>query len=243
MAAARTRNGRWVLAAAAVVCIPLGAWISSRAGQSPPRRLAAGGGPTSVEDTEARPGLGAAAVTDPQPRSASTGRDPPGLAPRETDARRTAEIRRVLEAIMDAGIGALWGDAQTPELPSATAEAMPAPELGLANQADAGLGQYIAGRIHSDFAPLASSCFENALSTTPTLHGHATIRFTIVGDRRVGAVVDSSQLDESSEIHDPAFEQCLKESMMTVNFAAPPDGTKQISSAFTLLFDPNGDGG
>ena len=61
---------------------------------------------------------------------------------------------------------------------------MPDPDLSIMNQVDSGLGQYIAGRVHEDFTPLASQCYDNALAQHPGLEGKVTMRFTIVGDRK-----------------------------------------------------------
>jgi hypothetical protein len=118
---------------------------------------------------------------------------------------------------------------------------MPAPDRALANQADASLGQYVAGRIHEDFMPMASQCYESAVAQSPGLRGRVSLRFTIVGDRRVGAVVDSADVDESTDIANPSFLECLKQSVMTVNFAAPPEGTQQVSAVFSMRFAPDGE--
>jgi hypothetical protein len=147
-----------------------------------------------------------------------------------------------LESILDAGIAGLWGELPSTPAPAAVPSPdMPAPDLTRQNQADAALGQYIASRINDDFHPLAAKCYENALAQSPALHGRVTLQFKIVGDRRVGAVVDAADVDNSSDITDPLFLECLTESMKTVNFAAPPDGTQAITSRFSMRFAPAGD--
>ncbi|MBV9948971.1 MAG: AgmX/PglI C-terminal domain-containing protein [Myxococcales bacterium] len=187
----------------------------------------------------------AASQQAPIQRERAASRSNPGTSEATTrDPRRTAEIRRALQALAEAGPGALWS-APRAAAPIAIAgpEGMPLPEPGQRNQADAGLGHYIADRVHEDFAPLADKCYEDALAKNPGLRGKATLRFTIVGDPRIGAVVESSRVGDDSEIQDPMFRECLQESMMTVNFAPPPEGTKEISSTFSLRFAPSADGG
>ncbi|MDP9150351.1 MAG: hypothetical protein M3O36_10480 [Myxococcota bacterium] len=162
------------------------------------------------------------------------------------DPHRTEEIRRALAAISDAGVvrlDGLWAPPPT-AAPAASATAfMPEPDITQRNQADASLGTYIAKRIHEDFYPLAGQCYDAALARTPDLHGRMTLKMRIVGDHKVGAVIDSTEIDVSSDIMDPEFRTCLKESAMTVNFAPPPEGTKEITSTFSMTFAPGPPGG
>ncbi len=166
--------------------------------------------------------------------------------PSGMDPHRTEEIRRALAALSDAGLiglGALWAPPTT-GAPAASATAfIPEPDMTQHNQADAGLGTYITKRIHADFYPLAGQCYDAALARTPDLHGRMTLKMKVVGDHKVGAVIDSTEIDDSSEIMDPEFRTCLKESAMTINFAPPPEGTKEITSTFSMTFAPGPPGG
>ena len=103
------------------------------------------------------------------------------------------------------------------------------------------LKEYIHQRIKDDYVPLAKSCYENALVKSPKLGGRLVMSFRIVGDRRVGGVVDSSEIDPSSTIQDEELSTCMKESMMAVSFDAPPDD-KAITVKYPIVLSP-GDGG
>ncbi|MCL2450607.1 MAG: AgmX/PglI C-terminal domain-containing protein [Polyangiaceae bacterium] len=246
MARDTSTRQRWLAATIAAVVLLIGAW-----------RFGAGGvhrsskGPAPARDEE-QP-RGRAAALDPDHRVVRD--DSPGArandaragAPRAAvttsdEARRTAQIRQALQDLAEAGAFPLWREAPRPPVPSATADTMPLPEPGLHNQADGGLGKYLRDRVHTDFMPLASQCYESALAQNPALAGSVTIRFTIVGDPKIGAVVESADLDDKSEITDPMFKECMQESMMAVNFGATPEGMQQISSTFTMRFAPSSDG-
>ena len=103
------------------------------------------------------------------------------------------------------------------------------------------LKDYIHQRIKDDYVPLAKSCYENALVKSPALGGRLVMSFRIVGDRRVGGVVDSSEIDPSSTIQDEELATCMKESMMAVSFDAPPDD-KPVTVKYPIVLSP-GDGG
>jgi hypothetical protein len=117
----------------------------------------------------------------------------------------------------------------------------PMPAAGPA--ADGGvdpLAAYIRDRVREDFMPLALKCYTNELETNPKLAGRARMKFKIVGDKRVGGVVDGAELDtKDSDLTNPAFVQCLTESMMSVSFGAPPDGHGSTSVEYPFEFSPD----
>ena len=232
----------WCVLLAALVAIAVGGaagvvFVTRSHAAERPRSRASGAAETQSDST----GEQAAGALGAGPSGSKAPLAPPEAAPNpRADLRRTAEIRRALEALIDAGLGGLWGETPPPPAPAAaTSSQMPGPDPSLHNQADAGLGEYVAGRIHDDFRPMAKSCYENALAKSPSLRGKVSVRFTIVGDRRVGAVVESAEIDDATDIKDPMFLECLKQSMMTVNFAPPPDGAREISSVFAMRFAPS----
>ncbi|HEX7667511.1 MAG TPA: AgmX/PglI C-terminal domain-containing protein [Polyangiaceae bacterium] len=103
------------------------------------------------------------------------------------------------------------------------------------------LKEYIRARVKDDYFPLAKSCYENALAQKPNLAGKFVMKFTISGDRRVGGVVDSTEEDPATTMHDEQFSTCMKESMMSVSFDAPPKDGK-VDVTYPIEFSP-GDGG
>jgi hypothetical protein len=97
------------------------------------------------------------------------------------------------------------------------------------------LSQYIRSRIKEDYVPLARSCYKNALEKNPDLGGRVVMKFRIGGDRRVGGVVESAEVDPATTMQDDPFLECVKESMMAVSFDAPPnDG--HVDVVYPLVF-------
>jgi hypothetical protein len=135
---------------------------------------------------------------------------------------------------MRAAIHALFGASPSPP----PGNAPPSGDLPTMPTGDGGgvLGAYIRDRVHEDLFPLAKDCYERALTKNPKLAGRLVVSFTIVGDRRVGGVVDSAEIDDSSDLGDPEVSECVKESMMSVAFDAPPEG--RVTVTYPIVFSP-----
>ena len=158
------------------------------------------------------------------------------------DRKRADEMREELRSLFaDAGLA--WGKSE-PDPASATARAafpeMPAP-AGSGNQAQAAQGKYIQSVVREQFFPLARQCYESALVKHPGLAGKVELEFRIVGDKRVGGVVDQATLGDAGNLRDDAFSQCMTESMMSVSFEAPPNGG-EVTVKYPITFAPD-DGG
>ncbi|MEO8878752.1 MAG: AgmX/PglI C-terminal domain-containing protein [Polyangiaceae bacterium] len=116
------------------------------------------------------------------------------------------------------------------------------PVMPAATDTNAELAHYIKDKIHADYMPLAKTCYESALVKAPNLGGRLVMKFRIVGDRRVGGVVDSAEVDPETTIQGDEFLTCVKESMMAVSFDAPPnDG--HVDVTYPILFSPDDGGG
>ena len=101
------------------------------------------------------------------------------------------------------------------------------------------LTQYIQDRMREDFFPLAGQCYRRELAKSPGLTGDVVLDYRIVGDDRVGGVVDDASIDEQgSTLKSSAFDQCLTESMMSVRFGAPPDGDHATTARLSIHFSP-----
>lgn len=82
---------------------------------------------------------------------------------------------------------------------------------------------YLRERIREDFLPMARACYEQFEARHPGVGGRSVADFVIVGDERVGAVVDDVRVDSGDGgLAEPAFETCMRESMYTVAFRPPP---------------------
>lgn len=101
--------------------------------------------------------------------------------------------------------------------------------------------EYIQARIRRDFYPLALGCYEAALTRSPNLRGRIVVDFMIVGDAKVGGIVDQAEIDRQSDIEDAEFRTCLRESMLSMVFEAPEnDGWMTVTYPF--VFAPDDDG-
>lgn len=104
--------------------------------------------------------------------------------------------------------------------------------------------KYIQSVIREDFAPMAKQCYESALAENPKLAGKLVVFFTIVGDEKVGGIVESAEISDGTTIEDPKLRQCFTESMMTLAFKPPPKGGKvTVKYPFTMEPDDPPDGG
>src|SRR6185436_3500755 len=98
--------------------------------------------------------------------------------------------------------------------------------------------EYIQARIRQDFFPLAISCYESALARSPNLRGRIVVDFMIVGDAKVGGIVDQAEIDEKSDIEDPEFRTCLRESMLSMVFEAP-ENDGWLTVTYPFVFEPD----
>jgi hypothetical protein len=102
--------------------------------------------------------------------------------------------------------------------------------------------EYIQARIRRDFYPLAISCYESALARQPTLGGRIVVDFMIVGDAKVGGIVDQAEINPRSDIEDAEFRTCLRESMLSMVFEAPEnDGWVTVTYPFVFAPDDEGE--
>jgi hypothetical protein len=179
-------------------------------------------------------------VTDLNSRAAP--RDPTAPASSQMpqipklDRARADEMRTALRALFaDAGLP--WGAASDA---AAAARAAPTPSAELpAGKMDP---QYIQHVVQDDYFPLAKQCYTSALAKNPKLAGRIELHFRIVGDPKVGGVVDDAKLLDGSSIDDTEFRTCVRESMMSVTFDAPPEGGA-VTVTYPIEFSPDDDDG
>jgi hypothetical protein len=169
-----------------------------------------------------------------QPQAPAT----PGLP--VLDRERADEMREKIRALLaEAGLARV---AATPP-PSQSGGSFPVmPPGGPGNQAKSAQGTYIQSVMRQDFFPLAKGCYASANAKSPGLRGSIELNFRIVGDRRVGGVVDQASLGDAGTIQDPDFAECMAQSMMSVSFDAPP-GDQEITVTYPISFSPDDDDG
>jgi hypothetical protein len=106
---------------------------------------------------------------------------------------------------------------------------------------------YLRARIREDFLPMAQACFAQYERRAPGNGGRVVMRFVILGDPHAGGVVDEAELEAldggvgDGGTGDPEFATCLRESMMAMAFAPPPESGR-LRVTYPFAFRP-GDGG
>lgn len=99
--------------------------------------------------------------------------------------------------------------------------------------------KYLGRAIREQYFPVARSCYDELLSRQPTAAGKIVMSFDIVGFADTG-VVDQVELKDDSTIDDPEFELCMRESMYTAVFDAPPPGTERATIVYPIELNPGG---
>jgi len=99
---------------------------------------------------------------------------------------------------------------------------------------------YIQKRVREDLFPIARKCYGDALKRDPKLAGRLVVSFRIIGDHKVGGVVDDAKLTDETTIADPELQTCVRESMMAVSFDAPPND-QEITVVYPIGFSPEDD--
>lgn len=157
------------------------------------------------------------------------------------DRVRADRERELLRALF-AEAGAL----PLPGAPVASAASAPSayPTMPQVPVGDAGATnidpKYIQSVVRDDYFPLAKQCYGNALERNPKLAGTIEMSFRILGDPKIGGVVDDVKLSDGTTIDDKEMQTCMRESMMSVTFDAPPEGG-EVTVVYPIRFSPEDD--
>jgi hypothetical protein len=101
--------------------------------------------------------------------------------------------------------------------------------------------KYIQQRVREDFFPLARKCYEDALEHEPNLGGRVEFAFNIVGDAKIGGIVESVDVLNAGTLRDPEVIDCMRQSFLSVTFPPPPEGGT-VTVVYPIAFS-NDDGG
>lgn len=169
-----------------------------------------------------------AVTLDPRPPAAALRRN--GLPPPEPppgpklDRAQADRMRAELHALFaEAGPLALMGGSSAEPIPPPAGSFPSMPVLGTWDGGDPRVDpSYIQKRVREDLFPLARNCYADALKRNPKAAGRLSVSFRIIGDRKVGGVVDDAKMTEDTTLDDAEMQTCVRESMMSVSFDAPP---------------------
>lgn len=97
--------------------------------------------------------------------------------------------------------------------------------------------QYIRSVIRDDFVPLASKCYEEFL-TRKDAGGVLTFKFKVVGDKKIGGIVDSADVETDGGLDDDKLSTCVRESLLSLAFRPPP-GDGWVTVTYPMTFAPS----
>ena len=226
-----------VLALGVLAMAALGAWVLSAPGE--PGALPVG------DETDRQASIptshaGAGRELAPSPSMAAAGLHGPTAQRRQS----SSELRRQRRALADRlrkQLAALGYGRQPPHPPAASAAPvarMPSP-AGSGNQANEAQGKYIRQVVREQFFPVAGSCYEELLARKPDAEGVVVLYLSIIGNDELGGVVEHVEVrDEGTTLTDADFVICVRESMYTTTFDAPPAGQNSITVTYPLSFAP-----
>lgn len=158
---------------------------------------------------------------------------------RASRAEREALRRRILDAMEGRG-GAAEGPRAGAAEDEAAAEARrrkagaagPAEEAptpgGLIDRG--GKHGYLLKVMNEDLMPLVDECYELARASKPELKGNLKLDVEILGDEELGGVIESIKRRDDSGLTDPALDECVRESMLSVTLPPPPAGGRDAIS-------------
>jgi hypothetical protein len=100
--------------------------------------------------------------------------------------------------------------------------------------------QYIQEHVRNEFFGLASGCYDGAAPRLSNPRGQVVFWFTIVGDEKVGGIVESVDVLDESTLRDPEMIECMRQSMLSVTFP-PPKGGGFVTVKYPFTFAPGDD--
>ena len=118
------------------------------------------------------------------------------------------------------------------------AAGMPA-AVGSGNQAHEAQGRYVQRLVHEQFLRLAGGCYDELLARRPGTRGLLNLSVLVGGHPSVGGVVESVEILPDSTLREESFDTCMVESMMAVQFDAPPGAQGRITFHYPFELAPD----
>lgn len=143
---------------------------------------------------------------------------------------RDKQIRDELRKRILAGWAAGEGEA---------AEAARAGRVPSRDPGDGGLTKdYIQQVIREDFFPMAKGCYEELLRKNDASGGKVFAKFKIVGDEKIGGILDDVEIETEGGLGDEKFVTCMRESLSSIAFEAPPK-KGWVTVTYPILMTPD----
>jgi hypothetical protein len=94
---------------------------------------------------------------------------------------------------------------------------------------------YIQEAVHNEFFPLARNCYDTARAKDPKLGGSVVLAFNIVGDEKIGGIVEAVDVLDKSTLRDPDMIECMRQSFLSTTFP-PPSGGGTVTVEYPIVF-------
>jgi hypothetical protein len=98
---------------------------------------------------------------------------------------------------------------------------------------------YLQDVVRNDFVPLAKQCYEQLLERKKKAGGRVEFSFKIVGDEKIGGVIDDAEVTAEGGVDDPELITCMRESFLSLTFRPPPKGS--ITVRYPIVLAPGDD--
>jgi hypothetical protein len=100
--------------------------------------------------------------------------------------------------------------------------------------------KYIQEHVRNEFFDLAKGCYADAIPKLANPRGKVVFWFTIVGDEKIGGIVESVDVLDESTLRDPEMIECMRQSFLSVTFP-PPKGGGWVTVGYPIEFSPGED--
>jgi hypothetical protein len=98
--------------------------------------------------------------------------------------------------------------------------------------------EYIRQHVRDEFFGPALECYTDAQPRLSNPRGRVVFWFTIVGDEKVGGIVESVDVLDESTLRDPQMIECMRQSFLSVTFP-PPKGGGYVTVKYPVEFAPD----
>jgi hypothetical protein len=98
--------------------------------------------------------------------------------------------------------------------------------------------KYIQEVVRSDFFPMAVKCYEELQIRKKDARGRIEIKFKIIGDEKLGGIIEEADIDNDGGLADEKLDTCLRESFLSLSFKPPPKGG-WVTVVYPMEFSPD----
>jgi hypothetical protein len=99
---------------------------------------------------------------------------------------------------------------------------------------------YIQEVIRGEYMPMVKGCYEELLARKKDAGGQILAKFSIVGDEKVGGVLEDVTIETDGGLADDKLQTCLRESLLSVAFR-PPANRGMVEVHYPITMSPGDD--